>query len=400
MMPDVFVSGMGIVSCLGLNQDENLKALAAEQSGLSLHPNFKSRLAQIYPLGLVKLNEEELLQKISSKTSIHYSRPALLSVHAVSEAIQQAQLYEKDLKELNFINATTVGGMHEVENCYEELLLQNNGRYNALADSLDAADCTQALAAHYNLHGLITTISTACSSSANAISFAARLIENGFCDKVLCGGTDALTRFTFNGFNALKNLDKNICAPFDQHRNGLNLGEGAAYLVLESETSVKKRNIKPLAKLSAWSNYNEAFHPTAPSPEGFGAYLAMKFALDKGGIRPDEINYVNAHGTATIGNDVSEGNAIKKLFPDCGELFSSTKAFTGHTLAAAGAMEAVFSILSIHNGIAYANLNFKTPMEETGISPFSKTTYKNIKHALSNSFGFGGNNASLLFSAC
>lgn len=391
---------MGIVSCIGANRDENLNALLNQQSGICLQTHFNSKLAKIYPLGLVQLNEQQLHNKILSKKNIHYSRPALLACLAVQETIHEAELTTSEINSLNFINATTVGGMHEVENCYYELLNNTSGQGIALIDSLDAADCTQAVAAHFSFGGLISTISTACSSSANSIAFGARLIENGFCDRIVCGGTDALTRFTLNGFNSLKNLDKNICAAFDQNRSGLNLGEGAAYLLLESGEALSKRNKKPIAKLSAWSNYNEAYHATAPSPEGHGAFVAMKMAIDKAKLNASMIDYINAHGTATIGNDLSEGNALLKLFQNTENLFSSTKAFTGHTLAAAGAIEAVFSILAIQNQQVFANLNFKLPMEETNLIPITQTKEKQINHVLSNSFGFGGNNASLLFSKC
>jgi 3-oxoacyl-[acyl-carrier-protein] synthase-1 len=226
--------------------------------------------------------------------------------------------------------------------------------------------------------------------------YGARLIKAGMLDVAICGGTDALTRFTINGFNSLKNTDQQPCRPFDADRNGLNLGEAAAFLVLVSE---KLNPAHVLAELSGYCNFNEAFHPTAPSPEGDGAYQAMNGAIRMAGIEPSAVSYINVHGTATLNNDLSEGMAMKRLFGNTPPAFSSTKPYTGHTLAAAGAVEAVFSLLSLQNGEIFPSLNFTTPMPELDLTPATNWQQEvSIQHVLSNSFGFGGNNASLLFS--
>jgi len=246
--------------------------------------------------------------------------------------------------------------------------------------------------------GISTTISTACSSAANAIILGARLIDSGRLERVLVGGTDALCKFTINGFNTLMILSDDLNAPFDNNRKGLNLGEGAAYLVLESEKSLQNRGKQAIAYLSGYANTNDAFHQTASSEAGDGAYLAMQKALKKAELTPTQIDYVNVHGTATPNNDLSEGRALIRIFGDCVPDFSSTKAFTGHTLAAAASIEAVFSILALQNQVIFPNLNFREKMIEFDLVPVTATQDAKLYHVLSNSFGFGGNCSSLIFS--
>jgi len=228
---------------------------------------------------------------------------------------------------------------------------------------------------------------------------AARLIKNGVLDRVCAGRTDELSKFTLNGFNTLKILDNILCQPFDKDRKGLNLGECAGYLILESEDIALKNNSNILCEISGYANTNDAYHQTASSPNGFGAYLAMKQAFNISGILPKEINYINAHGTGTYNNDLTEGIAIEKIFVGNVPKISSTKPFTGHTLAAAGSIEAIFSVLAIVNRIVIPNLNFKNKIEELNFEPIKKLIENiEINHVLSNSFGFGGNNTSLILS--
>jgi 3-oxoacyl-[acyl-carrier-protein] synthase-1 len=229
--------------------------------------------------------------------------------------------------------------------------------------------------------------------------FGAQLIKAGYIDRVIAGGTDSVTKFTLNGFNTLMILDKNGCRPFDENRAGLTLGEGAAYLVMESEEVIKTRNNQVIAELAGYGNANDAYHQTASSPEGTGAWLAMDKALLLSGLNPEDIDYVNVHGTGTQNNDLSEGIALQKIFGKNMPPFSSTKSYTGHTLGAAGAVEAVISIMSINRGILFPNLRFETPMKELSISPINKVIKEvNVRNILSNSFGFGGNNSTLIIS--
>jgi 3-oxoacyl-[acyl-carrier-protein] synthase-1 len=194
-------------------------------------------------------------------------------------------------------------------------------------------------------------------------------------------------------------LDKVQCRPFDATRMGLNLGEGAAYVVMETEERAKKRQLKPLCELSGYANTCDAFHQTASSPDGEGAYLAMKKALENANLQAQDIDHINAHGTGTDNNDVSEGMAIMRLFGEKIPPVSSTKSFTGHTTSAAGSIESVISILALQHNFIPVNLNFSGKMEELTFAPaMNEQPQEPLQCVLSNSFGFGGNDTSLIFS--
>jgi len=216
---------------------------------------------------------------------------------------------------------------------------------------------------------------------------------------VVAGGTDALTRFTLNGFNSLMILDGAPCRPFDASRSGLNLGEGAGYVVLVSDRVLLETGARSLSVVAGYGNTNDAYHQTASSPEGRGSYAAMEKALQLAGLDTAQIDYINLHGTGTLNNDLSEGTAVKRLFGDRIPRLSSTKAFTGHTLGASGGIEAVFSILAIQHQCVFPNLRFGEAMPELGIVPQTKfESDVRVQHVMSNSFGFGGNCSSIIFS--
>ena len=276
---------------------------------------------------------------------------------------------------------------------YHDALAADQG--TAFLSCYDYASVTLEIQRRYGILGEVSTINTACSSSANAVLYGARLIRNGFAKRAIVGGADSLTKFTINGFNALNILSSNHCAPFDRDRNGLNLGEGAAFLVLEREEDVK--NKKKYAELSGYGNKNDAYHPSSNSPEGEGPYQSMREALSRSGIPEGEIDYINAHGTGTENNDETESRAMMRVFQTVPP-FTSTKSFTGHTLGAAGAMEAVYSVLSIVHQEIYSSLCFRQPIPETGLIPVRQYSERKIRHSMSNSFGFGGNCSTLIFS--
>ena len=257
----------------------------------------------------------------------------------------------------------------------------------------DCAASTKAICNYCNINGYSTTISTACSSSANAIIKGYNLLKHGVLDAVIVGGCDALSAFTLNGFKSLMILDKELCKPFDERRAGLNLGEGAGYIVLQREEDCNKK----YCRLSGFANTNDAFHQTASSENGEGAYLAMNKALSMAGLYPESIDYINAHGTGTPNNDLTESIAISRIFNQNMPLICSTKSYTGHTLAASGGIEAVFSILSIKEGFVPESLNFAVPMHN-GVIPNTTLHRQEINTVLSNSFGFGGNCSTLIFS--
>jgi 3-oxoacyl-[acyl-carrier-protein] synthase-1 len=323
-----------------------------------------------------------------------YSRNTLLALLAAREAIQASGWKNAGEKTTGAVFATTVGGMDLNEKYYKSLL--QSPEFSRFISVFDSADCAERVCARFGINRNITTISTACSSSANSIMVAARLIRTGQLNRVLAGGTDALTKFTLNGFFALEILSPTGCKPFDANRNGLTIGEGAAFLVLESEVSADPSRI--MCEVTGYANVNEAYHATASTVEGIGAAMAMSKALETANLKPSDISYINAHGTGTEINDLSEGMAIGKIFEDSVPPVSSTKAFTGHTLGAAGAIEAVFSVLSIKHQMAWPNPNFNKAMSELSFVPVTKASPHKINHVMSNSFGFGGSNSTLIFS--
>ncbi|WPQ62807.1 beta-ketoacyl-[acyl-carrier-protein] synthase family protein [Chitinophaga sancti] len=400
MAERVLITGLGMVTAIGDDVAGNLKSLRMQQSGVGFTQHIDTIYKDILPAAEVRHSTAALQQMAGVAGKDGYTRTTLLGLIAMREALADARIADASDEPSGFINASTVGGMCDTEKVYFDVINpEKEGDFLQYIDTLDCADCTQRIADTVGISEYIATISTACSSSANALMFGARLIKAGLVRRVICGGTEALTRFTLNGFNSLKNIDKQHCRPFDQQRNGLNLGEGAAYLVLESESLVKERHARVKAELKGYANTNEAFHPTAPSPEGDGAFAAMQQALAMGGVAPDNVQYVNVHGTATLSNDLAEGHALQRLFGDKVPPFSSTKPFTGHTLAAAGGIEAIYAVLAIQQSIIFPNLHFSEKMEELNITP--ETQLKEgvpVSNVISNSFGFGGNNASLLIS--
>jgi 3-oxoacyl-(acyl-carrier-protein) synthase len=393
----VAITGMGIISSIGNSVEENYNALLHSQVGITTIKNIATVHADVIMVGEIKKTNKELAEELQLGKDNNFSRTAMLGTIAAKHAVKNAGITSINEYRTGLISATSVGGMDMTERYYHEYF--DNPDVIKYISSHNAGDNTDKIASELGLKGMVTTISTACSSAANAIMLGARLIKSGKLDRVIVGGTDALSKFTINGFKTLMILSDGYNKPFDNDRNGLNLGEAAAYLVLESEELVKKENKKVLARVSGYGNANDAFHQTASSENGDGAFLAMEKAFKIAQLRPEQIDYINVHGTATPNNDLSEGRAIVRLFgesktPD----FSSTKPFTGHTLAAAAAIEAVYSVLAIQNNVVFPNLNFKTPMEEFNLLPQTTLKHKNIEHVLSNSFGFGGNCSTLIFS--
>ncbi|RMZ60545.1 beta-ketoacyl-[acyl-carrier-protein] synthase family protein [Chryseobacterium nematophagum] len=397
MSRKIAITGMGIISSIGNNVGENLNSLKNGKYGISDIELFETRHAGNIKTGEIKLSNKELAQKLQLDEGNNATRTSLLGMIAAKEAVENADILNINEYKTGLISSTSVGGMDITEKyfySYEDV--PEKQKY---IDSHDAGSSSLLIADYLGLKGIVSTISTACSSAANAIMMGAKLIKNGILDRVIVGGTDSLSKFTLNGFNTLMILTDSYNTPFDNNRKGLNLGEAAAFIVLESDEVVKKENKKVLGYLSGYGNANDAHHQTASSENGQGAYLAMEKALKISGLKKENIDYINVHGTATPNNDLSEGIAMIRIFgenhvPE----FSSTKAFTGHTLAAAAGVEAIFSVLAMQNNMIFPNLNFKTKMEEFDLVPVTTLTEKEINHVLSNSFGFGGNCSTLIFS--
>ncbi len=397
MSAPVFIAGIGAISAIGNNVAENLASLEKGAAGMGPITLLDSIHRSQLPVAEVKLSNDELAARLGIKTIV--SRTAMLSMAAAKEALSNAAIPGLSNLRTGFISANTVGGMDRTEDFFEAFLYDHSrGKLRDVVHH-ECGAVTELAADYLGISHYVSTISTACSSSANAIFFAARLIRNNILDVVVAGGTDALTRFTLNGFNTLMILDQEYCKPFDENRRGLNLGEGAGYVVLVSEKVAATLSNGPVCTLSGYCNANDAYHQTASSPDGTGSYLAMEGALKRAGLQPASINYINLHGTGTQNNDSAEGTAIKRLFDPLFPYMSSTKSFTGHTLGASGGLEAVFSVLAIRERAIFPNLRLQTPMKDLPFAP-ETILVKNatVNHVLSNSFGFGGNCSSLIFS--
>ncbi|MEO6523624.1 MAG: beta-ketoacyl-[acyl-carrier-protein] synthase family protein [Mucilaginibacter sp.] len=397
MSSEVYISGLGAITAIGNNVAECYAALRNGQAGMGEITGLATIHRNKIPVAEVKLTNDELAEM--GGLSAHLSRTALLSMVAAREALNDAGIAGLNQLRTGFVSANTVGGMDKSEEFFVEFLADNaKGKLKNVYDH-ECGSMTELVAVPLGISKQMTTISTACSSSANAIFYGARMIKNGLLDVVIAGGTDALAKFTLNGFNTLMILDKAFCKPFDENREGLNLGEGAGYVVLVSDKVAKTLNKQPYCKLSGYNNSNDAYHQTASSPEGTGSYLAMQGALKKAGLQTSDISYINLHGTGTPNNDSAEGTAVKRLFEPNFPPMSSTKSYTGHTLGASGAVEAVFSVLAIQHNVIYPNLRFETQMHELPFAPETELrTDVQVNHVMSNSFGFGGNCTSLIFS--
>ena len=398
MSAPVYIVGLGVISGIGNNVAEHLASFEQAKAGMgditTLNTIHKGQL----PVAEVKLSNEQLVA--TTGLPERSSRTALLSYVAAREALDDAGIPNLNSLRVGFVSANTVGGMDKSEDFYVQFHADNNkGKLRNIFDH-ECGSMTEIVADQLGIGDFITTVSTACSSSANSIFYGARLIRNDMLDVVVAGGVDSLTKLTLNGFNTLMILDKEFCKPFDENRAGLNLGEGAGYVVMVSDKVRSMLAKQPYCVISGYNNSNDAYHQTASSPDGTGSYMAMKGALDKAGLQPSDIDYINLHGTGTLNNDSAEGTAIKRLFDPEYPPVSSTKSFTGHTLGASGGVEAVFSVLAIKNQIIYPNLRFETQMSELPFKPETRfMKNQHIKHVMSNSFGFGGNCTSLIFSA-
>lgn len=395
----VYITGAGIITAAGFNMEENLASLKSSVSGIGKISHFDTIHNDEIPVAEVKASDNELKEMAGVNYKYHYSRTSLLALIAAREALKSAGIAGMEDFRTGLVSASTVGGMNRTEKFFGKYRLDNSrGRLRDVITH-DTGEHTEKIAEAFGIKDYVTTISTACSSSANSILLASRLIGNGALDRVIAGGADALTLFTLNGFNSLMILDKRGCKPFDNDRNGLTLGEGAAYLVLESEETLNRTGKDILGEVSGYGNACDAYHQTASSPEGEGAFLSMSKAIKKACLEPSGIDYINAHGTGTKNNDLSEGKALERIFTDKMPPVSSTKAFTGHTLGAAGAVEAVFSLLALRNQCIWPNSGYSNKMSELAFEPVTELrTGIKLKNILSNSFGFGGNNTTLIFS--
>jgi len=395
-MTRVVVTGMGVISAIGNNLEQNHQNLRAGQTGIRTAKHLDSAFADTFLFGEVSYSNPELRDRLLFESKSGLTRTELLAIMAFDEALSRSGITPEQVSALDtaFISATTVGGMVETEAIHGGA--NTNKLPSEFVNSYRSGSHTLSIAQLYGIKGYTDTINTACSSSANAIMLGARLIKSGRAKRAIVGGVDSLAKYTVNGFNALQIFSDEMTSPFDEARKGLNLGEGAAYLVLEREEDAHGKSI--FGEVSGYGNANDAYHPSSMSPDAVGVRGAINGALHTAGLHPEAISHINAHGTGTQNNDYTELLGFTKIF-DKIPPYISTKPYTGHTLAASGAIEAVYSLLSIFNNEIYPSLNFKTPIAGFNSSP--QTVYMQnvaVNHVLSNSFGFGGNCSSLIFS--
>lgn len=394
---EVWVTGIGIISPLGNGFEENIRQLRSGISPVRILSDLDSIHNCKLKVGQVALSNSDLHSLLDLDPALDINRATLFALVAVNQILRQnnnAGLTD----EMSLISASTVGGMGNTELLFSDIV---SGKYNPDAAFIDQMDCgsiARKIIQNYKIKGENYTLSTACSSGSNAIMLGSRMIKAGKNKMVLAGGTDSLGKFVLNGFISLKNVDIDNCKPFDAERIGLNLGEGSAFVLLEDSHHAEARNAAPFAKIKGYFNVNETYHITGSSPEGQGAFLAMTGALEKSNLKPENIDFIHAHGTSTIDNDLAESKAIMRIFGNKVP-FASSKTFTGHTLAASGAISTVLSIGSMQESFIFPSLNFKEVMPETNLSPLTEQLENiQLQNCIVNSFGFGGNNTSLVIS--
>ena len=388
-MKDIVITGAGIVSAIGNDTSSVLVSLKNETSGIG-EMRYLSSVHKELPVGEVKLSDNQLKDILGLPHEQIISRTTLLGTVALKQAVRDAAI-TTDGKRIVIINGTTVGGMDVTENLFP---LTSNPSPLITQLSHDCGSCTKDIAALCGISAEVCTVSTACSSALNAVILGAEMLKNDEADIVIAGGTEGLSKFHLNGFNTLMILDHQRCRPFDETRNGINLGEGAAYVVLQRKEDC---NGAFKAYISGYSNACDAFHQTATSEEGTGPVLAMSQALKMSSLNASDIDYVNAHGTGTPNNDLTESVAIKKVFGNDLPDISSTKAYTGHTTSASGAIELVICLLAMEHSFIPSNLGCTTPLQG-GIVPSKGQTGCQVDNVMCNAFGFGGNDSSLIIS--
>lgn len=389
MSGTVSVTGTGIICAIGNDTRSVLDSLKKKKSGIGPMKYLQSIHTDI-PVGEIKLSTDEMKRMLGITCDTPVSRTSVIGAIAVREALSQARVTDIADKRVALISGTTVGVMDVTEQYFERMKTEPDLQY--LPHSNECGRSTREIAEFAGLGSArCCTICTACSSALNAIMIGADMLKNNEVDLVVAGGSEPLSRYHLNGFNSLMILDRRQCRPFDESRAGLNLGEGAAFVVLERNAT------DAMAYIRGYANRCDAYHQTATSKDGDGAYLAMTAALKKAGITPGDIKYINAHGTGTPDNDASESAAFRRVFGEKLPDMSSTKSYTGHTTSAAGAVETVICILSMMNDFVPASLGWSHGFPG-GAVPSKGRTGVNLDYVMCNSFGFGGNDSSLILS--
>ena len=396
----VAVTGAGIICSIGSNKGEVWRSICESRAAIRKLTRFRG---ESFPTDLAAEVDGDIqtMLPIGKRAARRLSRSDLLAVIAAAEAIGQSnENAEQPLPLVRAIvsSGTSTGGLLEGEDYYFTRLVR--GRRRAPASRVlqqPTSGPSDAVARVFNAGGGVVSNATACASAGAALGMAADYLRSRHADVAIAGGSDALCRLTYSGFNVLQAVDPQPCSPFGAERKGINLGEGAAYLVLERWDDARARGARILAELCGYGATCDAHHPTAPHEDGRGAEAAMRAAIREASVGPNEINYVNAHGTGTLLNDSAETRAIVAAVGTAVPV-SSSKSYFGHTLGASGAVEAVITVLALMNQLAPPTLRLERAAEDCTLDYIPHTPRPlAMTHALSNTFGFGGSNVSLLF---
>jgi 3-oxoacyl-[acyl-carrier-protein] synthase II len=395
------VTGLGIITAIGCDVHAFWENLTKGVCGIDAITLFDASRYRSRKAAEVKGFDPH--RYFSARQLQRMSRCDQLGLKAAAEAVLDCglDLQSADRERIGVFIGGGAGGIFSAER-YRREMLQKGWRRARPSLLLPFATCTitDAIAEKYSITGPRATIATACSSSATAIGYALSSIRAGEVDIAIAGGSESLSEVTFGGFNALRSIDEDCCRPFDLNRRGLSLGEGGAILVIEEGEHALRRGAKVYAELLGYGLTGDGYHMTAPDPDGNGAFRAMEEALRDSGIGPEEASYINAHGTATLANDLAETKAIKALFGERARIIpvSAIKSMVGHCLGAAGAVEAVATVLSVKENRIPATMNYQTPDPECDLDYVpNQTRSMPVQVALSNSFAFGGNNTALVF---
>lgn len=404
----VVVTGIGLVIPTGIGVETAWKNVCEGKSGVGLLTRFDTNGFETKIAAEVKnFNPELYIDKKEIKKMdlfIHYA------IAATKEALEDAQLAitPETSERIGVIVGTGLGGLPSLERYHKILLEKGPGRISPFFIPMLIANLASGqIAIQFGPKGPNTCVVTACATGAHCIGDAFRAIVYGDAEAMIAGGTEAnITPLTVGGFNAMKALStrndepEKACRPFEKNRDGFVVAEGSGILILEELEFALKRNAKIYAELVGYGYTGDAYHITAPSPDGEGAVRCMRMALKDGGLKPEEVDHINAHGTSTPLNDLTETVAIKTVFGNHARKVpvSATKSMTGHLLGAAGSTEAIFTILSIHDGILPPTINYEEPDPQCDLDYVPNVSRrKPLKVAMSNAFGFGGTNATLIF---
>ena len=396
----VVITGVGILSALGENSTEHTNGLRQGLSGIKSidrfdvdHPVYRNTEACL-------VNKDILKRIVKNDKTLQVS----CSIHSISEAVKKANLTSIELNNSALVIGTSIGASHTFSEFFKEYVMNNEVSEYAMDLSSNSAETvTGDIAKHFGINGAMSTISTACSASTNAVGRGLDMIRSGKVKTVIAGGTDIFTELAFSGFNCLQALSKTSCKPFSNLRDGLMLGDSSTFFVMEDFESAITSGKRIYAEVLSYHFFNEAYHPTSLKSDGSSVYECMKKALEKANLNADDIDYINAHGTATKVNDPSELKGIELLVQERKSktpiYVSSTKSMLGHCLGAAGAVELASTIFGMKEGFIPPNAttNNEDLIEHSKKIKIPQNTIdKKIQYAISNSFAFGGNMSSII----